>query len=39
MEHGLPVLRMQRVCGVMDGQLEGPWRELVFRTTVKDQTY
>ncbi|UFZ03955.1 hypothetical protein LQG66_32970 [Bradyrhizobium ontarionense] len=37
MEHGLPVLRMQRVYGVMDGQLEGPWWELVFRTTVRNE--
>src|SRR5947208_11759384 len=36
MEHGLPVFRMQRVYGVMDGQLEGPWWELVFRTTVRE---
>lgn len=33
MENGLPVLRMQRVYGISDGQLEGPWWELVFRTT------
>ena len=32
MEHGFPVLRMQRVYGVVDAQLEGPWWELVFRT-------
>src|SRR4051812_22588435 len=36
MEYGLPVLRMQRVYGVADGQLEGPWWELVFRTTVRE---
>ena len=33
MEHDLPVLRMQHVYGVVNGQLEGPWWELVFRTT------
>ena len=33
MEYGLPVLRIQRVYGASDGQLEGPWWELVFRTT------
>jgi hypothetical protein len=38
MEHGLPVLRMQRVYGVMDGQLEGPWWELVSRTTVRKKS-
>jgi hypothetical protein len=35
MEHGLPVLRMQQVHGIANGQLEGPWWELVFRTTTQ----
>jgi hypothetical protein len=35
MECGLPVLRMQYVHGVENGQLDGPWWELVFRTTAK----
>jgi hypothetical protein len=35
MEHRLPVLRMQQVYGIANGQLEGPWWELVFRTTAK----
>jgi len=33
MAYGLPVLRMQQVHGIPNGQLEGPWWELVFRTT------
>jgi len=33
MENRLPVLRMQFVYGVNNGHLEGPWWELVFRTT------
>ena len=32
MEHGLPVRRVQRVWGMVDGQIEGPWWELVFHT-------
>lgn len=30
MEHGLPVRRIQRVYGVTDSQLQGPWWEMVF---------
>lgn len=30
MEYGLPVRRIQRVHGVVNGQLEGPWWEIVF---------
>ncbi len=30
MEHGLPVRRVQRAYGVVNGQLEGPWWEIVF---------
>ena len=33
MEHGL--LRMQQVHGMTNGQLEGPWWELVFLTTTE----
>ena len=32
MEHGLPVQRIQRAYGVVEGQLEGPWWEIVFAT-------
>lgn len=35
MEHGLPVLRLQRAYHVNDGQLQGPWWEMVFRTTAQ----
>lgn len=30
MEHGLPVRRVQRAYSVVNGQLEGPWWEIVF---------
>lgn len=33
MEHGLPVRRIQRAYGVVDGHLEGPWWEIVFYAT------
>ena len=33
MEYGLPVRRIQRAYGVVNGQLEGPWWEIVFQTT------
>jgi hypothetical protein len=33
MENGLPVRRVQRAYHVVNGQLEGPWWELVFYTT------
>ena len=33
MENGLKVRRIQRAYGVVDGQLEGPWWEIVFYTT------
>lgn len=33
MNHGLPVAELRRVHQVLDGQLEGPWWELTFRTT------
>lgn len=33
MEYGLPVLRIQQVYYSTDGRLEGPWWEIVFRTT------
>lgn len=36
MEHGLPVLQLQRVYHCSDGQLAGPWWELVFRAAVRD---
>lgn len=36
MEHGLPVLTLQRVHDVNDGQLVGPWWVLVFRSEVRD---
>jgi hypothetical protein len=34
MENGLRVARLQRVYHVHDGQLAGPWWELVFHTPV-----
>lgn len=34
LEHGLPVKILQRGYYVHDGNLEGPWWELVFHTTV-----
>lgn len=33
MNRGLPVAELRRVHQVLDGQLEGPWWELTFRTT------
>ena len=33
MENGLAVRRCQRVWGVVDGQMEGPWWEIVLHTT------
>lgn len=36
MENGLPVLSLRRAYGVVAGQLEGPWWEITFRTTVRD---
>jgi hypothetical protein len=33
MENGLFVVRVQRVWGLIDGAMEGPWWELVLRTT------
>lgn len=33
MERGLPVLAVRRSYSVIDGQLEGPWWEMTFRTT------
>ena len=33
MEHGLPVADLRRVYGVVEGQLQGPWWEMTFRTT------
>lgn len=33
MENGLSVCRLQRAYGVINGQLEGPWWEIVFRAT------
>ena len=33
MEHGLPVANLRRVYDVIDGQLQGPWWEMTFRTT------
>lgn len=33
MENGLPVLSLRRAYIVTSGQLEGPWWELVLRTT------
>lgn len=35
-EHGLPVLHLRRVYGVVDGQLEGPWWEMTFRATGRE---
>lgn len=32
MEHGLPVLALRRSYSVIDGNLEGPWWEITFRT-------
>jgi hypothetical protein len=34
LDHGLPVKILQRGYYVSDGHLEGPWWELVFRTTI-----
>ena len=34
LDYGLPVSRLQRCYYVKEGELEGPWWELVFRTTV-----
>jgi hypothetical protein len=36
MNHGLPVLSLRRYYQVVDGQLEGPWWEMTFRTTASD---
>ena len=36
MENGLPVLSLRRAYGVVAGQLEGPWWEMTFRTTVRE---
>lgn len=36
MEHGLPVFRLGHVYDCLDGQLNGPWWELVFRPEVRD---
>jgi hypothetical protein len=33
LDHGLPVSRLQRCYHVTEGELEGPWWELVFHTT------
>lgn len=33
MEHGMPVLDLRRTYSVIDGQLQGPWWEMTFRTT------
>lgn len=33
MNHGMPVLTLRRSWDVNDGQLEGPWWEMTFRTT------
>lgn len=38
LDHGLPVRRLQRCYHVDDGQLQGPWWELVFRPTTDQQT-
>lgn len=35
LDHGLPVSRLQRCYYVNGAELEGPWWELVFRTTGK----
>ena len=35
MENGLPVLSVRRAYDVIAGQLEGPWWEMTFRTTVR----
>jgi len=35
MNHGLPVLSVRRYYAVNDGQLEGPWWEMTFRTMDK----
>jgi hypothetical protein len=36
MEHGMPVLDLRHVYSVVDGQLQGPWWEMTFRTTDPD---
>lgn len=33
MNYGLPVSALRRYYQVIDGQLEGPWWEMTFRTT------
>lgn len=33
--HGLPVKDIRRAWGVSDGELSGPWWEIVFRTKVR----
>lgn len=35
MDYGLPVLHLRRYYEVSNGQLEGPWWEMTFRTTDK----
>ena len=33
---GLPVRELRRVWGVTHGELDGPWWDLVFSTTIRD---
>jgi hypothetical protein len=35
MEYGLPVLALKRSWSVIDGELSGPWWEMVFHQGVK----
>ena len=35
MEHDLPVLALRRIYSVNDGELQGPWWEMTFRTTAE----
>jgi hypothetical protein len=36
MDNGMPVLSLRYAYGVNNGQLEGPWWEMTFRTTDPD---
>ncbi|MGI8738532.1 MAG: hypothetical protein ACR2KU_02420 [Gammaproteobacteria bacterium] len=38
MNYGLPVYSLRRYYDVIEGQLEGPWWEMTFRTTDKGIT-
>jgi hypothetical protein len=35
-DHGLPVNALRRVWGVTNGELDGPWWEVTFRTTARE---